>query len=144
MMQTIHLDFSLILGQPLESIPEPELLPGVELPPPPPAPPAGESHPIQKIAQQIDLIQNDNGGWSGIYTHPIWGSVPAQEVSVSDNHIAFSAPSGNNDKGGRPALFHFAFVRVDSTNHVVGFSGGQAPYFRSFLPVEGTFTLSDR
>lgn len=136
----LRLDFNLILGEELASFPAPVLKDGVELPPPPPAPPAGEPRPVMKIPQSIVLTEED-GLWSGTYAHPHWGEMPAIDVSVSSNHISFSAPSGNDDKGGQPVYFNFAFARADSTDNVAGFSAGRAPFFRSFLPAEGTVTV---
>ena len=135
----LKLEFNLILGQDLESIPAPVIKPGAELPPPPPGDrPRG----ILKIPQTI-LLTEENGVWSGLYQHPHWGELPATEVSVAENHIAFTAPSGNDDKGGHPALFNFAFTRSDTTDSVVGFAGGREPFFRSYLPVEGIVTVQE-
>ena len=121
----------------LPSIPAPVMKEGVARPPPPPAD-AGE-RPVLKIPQSL-VLSDETGGWKGVFTHPHWGEAPAIDISVSENHIAFSAPSGADDKGGKPAYFNFAFVRVDSTDHVVGFAGGRAPFFRSYLPAEGVLT----
>lgn len=132
----LKIEFNLILGDELSSIPAPVIKEGVALPPPPPPPPAGQKLQVMKVPQSA-VLSNESGEWTGIYTHPHWGSAAAIDVSVSDNHIAFSAPSGNDDKGGKPAYFNFAFTRADSTDSIVGFAGGRAPFFRSFLPVEG-------
>lgn len=130
----ILLEFNLILGETIESIPAPVPKPGVELPPPPPA--ADGPREILRVPQSI-LLKKTADGWTGVYTHPRWGEQEATDVSVSENHIAFTASSGNDDKNGQTALFSFSFVRSDSTDSVVGFAGGQAPFFRSFLPAEG-------
>lgn len=135
----LRIDFHLILGEQIPSIPAPVMKAGVELPPPPPAAAGEGPRPVVKIPQSVVLTE-ESGEWSGVYTHPHWGEVPATDISVSENHIAFSAPSGNDDKGGKPACFNFAFVRADSTDSVVGFTGGRAPFFRSYLPVEGVIT----
>lgn len=132
---TLELKFNLILGETISSIPAPVIKEKVTSPPAP-KPTSAENPPILKIPQSIVLTKRGHT-WTGIYTHPTWGESAAIDISVSCNHIAFSALSGNDDKGGHPVYFNFAFARVDSSDSVVGFAGGRAPYFRSFLPVEG-------
>ena len=129
----ISIEFNLILGAKIDGIPEPIIKENIPAPPPPAGErPAG----IIKVPQKIEITQ-DSTGISGIYSHPVWGSVQATDVSWSPNHIAFTAPSGNDDKNGKTAYFNFSFTLSDSTDCVVGFAGGMAPFFRSFLPLEG-------
>ena len=94
---------------------------------------------IIKIPMSIHIFE-ENGTLRGRFTHPHWGESEAVDIIKTDSLLAFAAESGNDDKGGKPVYFDYVFSLSTETKNVVGFSAGRAPYFRSFLPVEGVIT----
>ena len=137
------IEFNLVLGAELSWLPQPEYKdgnPGFH-PDGRGKPAAGERKSAEnvRIPQKIELIR-DGDQVTGLYTHPHWGTVQASDVSWTENHVAFTAPSGKDDKGGETAYFNFSFVLSDASDSVAGFTGGTSPFFRSFLPLEGRIT----
>ena len=130
------IEFNLVLGAELSWLPQPTYREGN-----PAFQPDGKEKPaeIVRIPQKIELSR-DGDQVTGLYTHPHWGTVQASDVSWTENHVAFTAPSGKDDKGGETAYFNFSFVLSDASDSVAGFTGGTSPFFRSFLPLEGRIT----
>lgn len=123
----MRIDFNLILGADIPGFPRSgfDTLEG-----------AGE---LVKIHMFIRLFE-DNGVLRGRFTHPHWGESEAIDIVKGDSFLAFAAESGNDDKGGKPVYFDYVLSLSSETDRVVGFSAGRAPFFRSYLPVEGIIT----
>jgi hypothetical protein len=139
----LKIDFNLLLGADIPGVPEPEIKPEFAASPGAEhaAPPAGAPKEVMKIPQSIE-ITDEGGKLTGWYTHPIWGRTEARDVCLSPagNCLSFAGRSGNDDKGGADSYFDIVISMSPATDCVVGFSAGQPPFFRSFLPIEGRIT----
>lgn len=94
---------------------------------------------LVKITMSIHLFE-ENGVLRGIFSHPHWGKSEAIDIVKGDSFLAFAAEFGNDDKGGKPVYFDYVLCLSSETDRVAGFSAGRAPYFRSYLPIEGVIS----